>query len=143
MGTERVAGVTFYLEDAKLVEGATGFSGKVVLSALVNDIELWEAMTSRLLEGLSLYKGEDFKTQLIRVLQEDQEELKTKMSRLQTSSSAEMERIKQAADKAQAQLQQAHAKIAEQQQTIRGLSDQLSAWDSISADLNELNKALG
>jgi len=124
MGAERVAGVVFHLEEAKLKEAAEGFSGHALLSAQVTDIELWQAMVDQLTEGLPLYRGKDFKSQLIQVLQEDQEALKTASERKVQELTAELERTRQTVNQLYMELGEARKLVIEQQAFIGQLSGQ-------------------
>lgn len=142
MGNERVAGVVFYLEESTISEAAEGFTGRAKLSAKVTDVEMWEAMVAQLAEGLSLYRGKDFKSQLIEMLQEDQEALKIETERKIQNLIVELERHKQTVDQQAAALITAERLIREQSAALAQYNEQINALCAVGEDLSKLTKEI-
>lgn len=104
MGSEGTAGVVFHLEGSSLAAAASGYSGRVQLTAQVTDYSLWQDLVARLKEGLPLYRGKDIKEQVIEILQEDRASLQTESERQIHALRSELERARQEVSRLRAQL---------------------------------------
>lgn len=95
------AGVIFYVDNSSINKAGNKYSGKVALSATVTDTELWEQLLKQL-NGMTLYKGSDMKTQIISVLQGKNSQLETVLEQTQAQLTDRAERAEQRASIAEA-----------------------------------------
>lgn len=76
---ERVPGITFYKSTSSLKHVSTiAAKGSVTLEANVNDFDLWDE-TMKMFEVMRVYSVDDFRTEIIQVLQEDNRNLKQRL----------------------------------------------------------------
>jgi len=116
---KQIAGVTFYVENSSCVAGVGGnYVGQVLLSASVNDIDLWQKLLEQL-RGMVLYKGSDMKTQIIGTLQSRNSQLEQTIEQTQAQLNEKIQRAEQRASIAEAD----NEKLEEQ---VRALNEELS-----------------
>lgn len=70
------------------------YAGKATLHAVVDDPELWRQVTEQL-QGMELYRGKDFKTELIEVLRRRNEDLEEEAEKVSGNKDEQIERLTQ------------------------------------------------
>ena len=86
--------LTFFLKDAELVKSGDQYSGKATITARVKDTDAWAGAMEQL-NGLEVYKGTDFKTELIRSLRGHKDTLEEEIERKDRDSHEALERLTQ------------------------------------------------
>lgn len=130
-------GATFYLEDTELKEAPKGgkYVGTAKLTASVHDIDLWEHAIEHL-NGLVLHRGKDFKTELIGVLKDKNEELEQVVEKERTVLKDEIERMSAAVQHAEAasvkaaqRIRLLEVKATRLEQDNAALRERLDQWE--------------
>lgn len=97
MGQVKEPAIVFHLMDSSislLNENTNEYKGIAKIEATVKDMKFWEDIVARL-NGMTLYRGDDIKTELIGILKEEKAGLETKLTEEQIASNSAMEHIKQ------------------------------------------------
>lgn len=95
---ERIPGITFHLEEASIgPSDSHKASGTIKLGADIDDPDLWEHAVEALNE-FRVYASEDFKTDLIELLQEDKKRSDKELEQHRTETHSAVEQLKQRID---------------------------------------------
>jgi dynactin complex subunit len=77
MPQDKLPGVTLHMEGSKVVKAVGDkLTAKIFMSAIVEDAILWNAVQEKLKEGLKIYTIDDFKTEMIKAVNEELEKEK-------------------------------------------------------------------
>jgi len=107
---EKIPGVTFHVVSSSLKNK----TGKVVLDAVVNDLDLWPEVMTRL-DELRIYTVSDLTTAMIEILQEENRELKE-------SADKEVTRLREELERASQRLSFYEEKERKEQELVRALT---------------------
>lgn len=123
----RIPGVTFYLKTADYKVINKRAQSTVVLHAEIHDPSMWEDIRAKLKE-IRIYQGDNFKNELIEILQEDKAELEGEKGTFEEVLRTADERMKQeislaTRDKniAENEARNLRTQLAEQQGELRRL----------------------
>jgi len=134
----RIPGVTFHLDKADLGPSIEHKAqGKVILTADVDDFEMWEEAIKHL-SSMRVYSTEDFKSELIDMLQEDIKARDKDISKLKTDLNEHTQRLRLQNDvlTGQVSISKRELKVKEAQMAI--LEEELVGLRKMAADLQEL-----
>ena len=89
---ERIPGVTFHLESAKQLPSVTYKAhGLVTLKADIDNFDVWDEVVGKL-NGLRIYEASDLSTEMIEMLQEDNNRLEGELAQLKEEAREKEER---------------------------------------------------
>lgn len=89
---ERIPGVTFHLESAKQLPSVEYKAhGLVTLKADIDDFDVWDEVVGKL-NGLRIYEASDLNTEMIEMLQEDNNRLEGEVEQLKEAAREREER---------------------------------------------------
>lgn len=138
----RIPGVTFHLDKADLGPSVEHKAqGKVILMADVDDFDMWEEALKHL-GGMRVYSVDDFKSELIEMLQEDIKARDKEISRLNVELNEQTQRLRLQNDllmgeasRARSELKQREAKMAvmeEELDALRGMARELESLGALT-----------
>jgi hypothetical protein len=129
--------ITFFLSEASVNKSLRGYTGVAKIEARVADPDVWEAALEQL-NGLEIYKGSDFKTELIRALRGHQETLEGDMERSARENHEALERLTQHFKAESAARIQAEQRVRILEAKIAETSEELGTLRLMAADLAAL-----
>lgn len=129
--------ITFFLSESSVTKTLKGYTGIAQIEARVTDADVWEAALAQL-NGLEIYKGSDFKTELIRALRGHQETLEGDLERKERESHEALERLTQHFKAESAARVQAEQRVRILEATLAETNEELGTLRLMAADLAAL-----
>lgn len=133
-------GVTFHVMHSE-VQGnpGGGYSGKVTLHGVVADLDLWEKVIEQL-RGMELYKGRDFKSELIEILRQRNDELEQSAGKLADDKDATIQHLMRELEGAQRAQGAAEQNVRIYQAREAALQEELGQLREAKRVMDELSQ---
>lgn len=133
------AGIVFHVMDSEISKAVSGKQhGKVALSAVVDDLDLWEKVLDQL-NGMELHRGRDFKGELIEVLKKKNQELEKKTERVAEDKDSHIQRLTQEIDKIRYGKSVVDQNLRLSQARVAVLEEELSYLKKVKEEIDLLN----
>lgn len=133
---DRIPGLTLWLEDAR--EGSSvehKAQATIVLRADIDSFDLWDEVKDKLLAGIRIYTANDFKSQMVQLLQEDTKRTVSELEITRQEATSTIEGLKQSLDLAEARNNKLELEL-------KKANGKIAAYDSELRELRELKKEL-
>ena len=131
--------MTLWLDDAtQLASAEHKARARVVLHADIDDFELWDSVVLKL-NGLRIYTIDDFKGEMLTVLQQETHRLESDLEQEREQARAQLERVTQGLDLERArnytlelELRKAIATVSVQQDELKELRELKAQLDGLT-----------
>ena len=135
----RIPGVTFHLDKATLGPSVEHKSqGKVMLLADVDDFDMWEEALKHL-GSLRIYSTDDFKSELVEMLQEDVKSRDKIIAQLRIDMNEQTQRLRLENDILRGKDVHAQFELRKKEAQISVLEEELRGLRAMAAELQELS----
>lgn len=134
----RIPGVTFHLDKAALGPSVEHKAqGKVILMADVDDFDMWEEALKHL-GGMRVYSVDDFKSELIEMLQEDTKARDKEIGRLRVELNEQTQRLRLQNDLLMGEASRARSELKQREAQLAVMEEELASLRGMARDLESL-----
>ena len=141
----RIPGVTLWLEDGSLLPPGDKQTkefkahGRIILSATISDFGVWDDVVEKV-NGMRIYSVDDFKSEMIEMLQEDKEEVDNELESVKRAAHAEKEELKQALDLERQRVHNLDLEFRKRTAQLETANEELARLRELEAQLNALSE---
>ena len=142
---ERIPGVTLWLDEGTILPPGDKPTeeflahGRIVLTAAITDFAVWDDVVDKV-NGMRIYAVDDFKSEMIEMLQDDVKEADQHLEDVKRSTHEEKEVLQQALDLERRRTHNLDLELRKRTAELEAANEQLAELRELEAQLNALSE---